>query len=693
MAVERGKKTPQKGEEPKAGAAQSMRRWWWVLLAILIFNLFIWPNLGPHPVSAAYSDFITQVKGDKVAAATVSQDQIVYALKADLRPTPLLNAPEPSPVVSPTPPLRAGAPPHDYPTPSVLYYTKTYTTVPMPFDLDLPRILRQSNVHWTVEASRGDGWMRILLGWLLPPLIFVGLWLWFLSRAKGGASLVVGQSKARIYSEGVTGVTFKDVAGVDEARAELEEIVDFLRNAERYKRVGARIPKGVLLVGPPGTGKTLLARAVAGEASVPFFSISGSEFIELFVGVGAARVRELFEQAKQKAPCIVFIDELDALGKNRGGANGMASTNDEREQTLNQLLTEMDGFEANTGVIILAATNRPEVLDPALRRPGRFDRLVVVDRPDRSGRDAILRVHARRVVLSEDVDLSALAARTPGFAGADLENLVNEAALLAARRNATQVTKADFAEAIERVVAGLQKKSRVLSDVEKQTVAYHEVGHALVGAIMPGSDKVEKISIVPRGVSALGYTLQIPEDDRFLLRESELRGKIAGLMGGRAAEEVIFGSISTGAADDIQKATDIAERCVMIYGMSKRLGPVALERLQAQPQLLEGYMAQRRTVSQHVSDSIDEEIKQIVEAAHQTALQILQANVDLLHETAQVLLTKEVLEGPDLRRFLQRVESSPELLRWVEKGLRPGLVIEQPASLDAAPAAPTAPEV
>jgi cell division protease FtsH len=409
-----------------------------------------------------------------------------------------------------------------------------------------------------------------------------------------------------------------------------------------------------------------LAKAIAGEAGVPFFSISGSEFIELFVGVGAARVRDLFEQAKKQAPCIVFIDELDALGKSRGGAGGFVGGNDEREQTLNQLLTEMDGFDANTGVIIIAATNRPEVLDPALRRPGRFDRQIVVDRPDKIGREAILKVHARNVKLAEDVKLEIIATRTPGFAGADLANLVNEAALLAARNNRQAVLMADFNEAIERLIAGLEKRSRVLNEVEKKTVAYHEVGHAIIGGLMPGAGKVEKISVVPRGVGALGYTIQMPEEDRFLMVEDEIRGRIATLLGGRSSEEIVFGKVSTGASDDIQKATDLAERYVTLYGMSDKLGPVAFEK--SQQQFLEGYSNPRRAISPRVAEEIDREVKEIVDNAHHIALSILQCNRDLLEEIAQELLQKEILEGGYLREKLTRSNRPDEMDEWLRTG-------------------------
>ncbi|WP_407889077.1 ATP-dependent zinc metalloprotease FtsH [Scytonema sp. NUACC26] len=607
-----------------------------ILLTLLLLLNFIVPNFfGPRLPQVPYSDFIAQVQAGKVERAIVGNERIEYVLKtqdSDGKPV-----------------------------------QQVLGTTPIAIDLDLPKILRDNHVEFAAPPPNQNGWIGTLLSWVAPPLIFFGIWGFLLNRQGGGpAALTVGKSKARIYSEGSTGVKFLDVAGVDEAKAELEEIVDFLKNADKYTRLGAKIPKGVLLVGPPGTGKTLLAKAIAGEAAVPFFSISGSEFIELFVGVGAARVRDLFEQAKQQAPCIVFIDELDALGKSRGGASPFSGGNDEREQTLNQLLTEMDGFDANTGVIIIAATNRPEVLDIALRRPGRFDRQVVVDRPDKGGREAILKVHARNVKLAEDVDLGNIAMKTPGFAGADLANLVNEAALLAARQNRQAVIMADFNEAIERVVAGLEKRSRVLNETEKKTVAYHEVGHAIIGALMPGSGKVEKISVVPRGVGALGYTIQMPEEDRFLMIEDEIRGRIAILLGGRSAEETVFGKVSTGASDDIQKATDLAERYVTLYGMSERLGPVAFEKIQQQ--FLEGYGNPRRAISPKVAEEIDREVKQIVDNAHHIALSILHENRDLLEETAQELLQKEILEGNALRERLALAKVPAELDEWLRSG-------------------------
>ncbi|AFZ03170.1 ATP-dependent zinc metalloprotease FtsH [Calothrix sp. PCC 6303] len=630
MPVETNNKKPMKSPKIRQFGGSLL-----ILLSILlVLNLVIPSFSGPKLPQVPYSDFISQVQAGKVDKAIVGSDRIQYSM-----------------------PIK---------TEDGQDSQQVFQTTPVAIDLDLPKILRDNKVEFAAPPPSQNGWIGTLLSWVIPPLIFFGIW-GFISRQGGGpAALTVGKSKARIYSEGSTGVKFTDVAGVDEAKVELEEVVDFLKNADKYTRLGAKIPKGALLVGPPGTGKTLLAKAIAGEAGVPFFSISGSEFIELFVGVGAARVRDLFEQAKQQAPCIVFIDELDALGKSRGGNSGFSGGNDEREQTLNQLLTEMDGFDANTGVIIIAATNRPEVLDPALRRPGRFDRQVVVDRPDKIGRDAILRVHARAVKLDTDVDLTTIAARTPGFAGADLANLVNEAALLAARKNSDTVKMADFNEAIERVVAGLEKRSRVLNEVEKKTVAYHEVGHAIIGTLMPGAGKVEKISIVPRGVGALGYTLQMPEEDRFLMVEDEIRGRIATLLGGRSAEEVIFGKVSTGASDDIQKATDLAERYVTLYGMSDELGPVAFEK--SQQQFIEGYGNPRRSISPKVAEQIDYEVKKLVDNAHHIALTILQQNRDLLETTAQELLNREVLEGEELRGKLNQAVSPTEFPEWLRSG-------------------------
>ncbi len=592
-------------------------------LGFLLLNLFLPGLLGPQIPQVPYSLFIHQVDEGQVARASVGQNQIRYQLRPE-------------------------------------FGGQVLATTPI-FDLGLPQRLEDHGVEFAAVPPPRNGWFSSLLSWVLPPLIFVAIWQFFLGRGTGGpqGALSISKSRAKVYVEGETGkVTFADVAGCDEAKAELVEIVDFLKSPERYIKIGAKIPKGVLLVGPPGTGKTLLAKAVAGEAKVPFFSISGSEFVELFVGVGSARVRDLFEQAKKQAPCIIFIDELDAIGKSRTSV-GFYGGNDEREQTLNQLLTEMDGFEASGAtVIVLAATNRPETLDPALLRPGRFDRQVLVDRPDLAGREAILKIHAAKVKLAPEVDLHKIAARTPGFAGADLANLVNEAALLAARNQRSEVTMADFAEAIERVVAGLEKKSRVLNEQEKRIVAYHEVGHALVGALMPGSGKVEKISIVPRGLAALGYTLQLPTEDRFLQTEEELRGQITTLLGGRSAEEIVFGSVTTGASNDLQRATDLAERMVTTFGMSKVLGPLAYQK--GQPNMFLGTpMEMRRAVSEETAQAIDREVKEIVEQAHQRALAILRHNRELLETMAQAILETEVIEGEKLQHWLSQVQMPP----------------------------------
>ncbi|MEM8805437.1 MAG: ATP-dependent zinc metalloprotease FtsH4 [Cyanobacteria bacterium P01_G01_bin.38] len=607
--------------------SRQITNWVFLILSGLLFLNALSPLfLGTPTPKEPYSMFIHHVQEHEVVRASVGQNEIRYQLKDEVG--------EPG---------------------------QLYSTTPI-FDLKLPDLLEANGVEFAATPPPKNQWFTSLLSWVIPPLIFVGVWRFFLARGGGGAAgaLSIGKSKAKVYAEDeATKITFNDVAGVEEAKTELVEIVDFLKTPKRFTDIGAKIPKGVLLVGPPGTGKTLLAKAVAGEAGVPFFSISGSEFIELFVGVGSSRVRDLFEQAKKQAPCIIFIDELDAIGKSRS-SGGFYGGNDEREQTLNQLLTEMDGFNAGENTtIVLAATNRPEILDPALLRPGRFDRQVLVDRPDLKGREAILNIHAKEVKLGEDIDLNAIATRTPGFAGADLANLVNEAALLAARNHRQAVAQTDFAEAIERVVAGLEKKSRVLNETEKKIVAYHEVGHAMVGVLMPGGDQVAKISIVPRGMAALGYTLQLPTEDRFLRSEAELKGQIATLLGGRSAEEVVFGSITTGASNDLQRATDMAEQMVTTYGMSDVLGPLAYERGQQNTFLDGGMPNPRRAVSEDTAKAIDAEVKDIVETAHQRALDILRANRDLLEEIAQLLLKDEVIEGPPLNEMLARV-SLPE---------------------------------
>jgi len=503
-------------------------------------------------------------------------------------------------------------------------------------------------------AGRLDStWFTTLLSWVLPALIFVGIWMFFMKRMGAASGLIsLGKSKAKVYMEKQTGVTFQDVAGIDEARAELMEIVDFLKTPDRYKRLGGKIPKGVLLAGAPGTGKTLLAKAVAGEAGVPFFSMSGSEFVEMFVGMGAARVRDLFAQAQQKAPCIIFIDELDALGKARG-MNPMGG-HDEREQTLNQLLVEMDGFETNKGVIIMAATNRPEILDPALLRPGRFDRQVVLDRPDLKGREKILQVHTKNVSMGPDVNLVEIAARTAGFVGADLANLVNEAALRAARRGSEAVAMQDFDEAAERIVAGLERKNRVMNPVEKETVAYHEAGHALVAESRPNADRVTKVSIIPRGIAALGYTLQTPTEDRYLMRRGELLDRIDVLLGGRVAEEIVFGDISTGAQNDLQRVTDLARHMVTQYGMSETLGLVTFEEPRSNPFMNMPGMGRSREYSEKTAQAIDDEVRTIVADSRERVRETLTKRRAALDAMAKLLLEKEVIDRKGLEELLTK---------------------------------------
>jgi len=520
-------------------------------------------------------------------------------------------------------------------------------------------LLRAKKVKFTrrIEST----FLPTLLSWVAPALLFIGVW-WFLLRrmakgAAGGGFLSIGKSKAKVYVETEVETRFEDVAGVDEARAELVEVVDFLKAPDSYGRLGARMPKGVLLVGPPGTGKTLLAKAVAGEAGVPFFSISGSDFVEMFVGVGAARVRDLFEQARKKAPCIIFIDELDALGRSRtaGGFGG----HDEKEQTLNQLLVELDGFDASTGVVLLGATNRPEVLDPALLRAGRFDRQILVDRPDKLGRTAILNVHLRGKKVADDLDPAQIAALTPGFTGADLANLVNEAALTATRRGADEIELGDFTVAVERIVAGLERKSRLLNPKERKIVAHHEMGHTLVAAALPGTDPVHKVSIVPRGMGALGYTMQRPTDDRFLMTKTELLNKLMVLFGGRAAEEVVFGHLSNGASDDIARATDIAREMVERYGMA--LGPVAFARQPTGPlDALNPNGARRHELSEASTREIERATRELLESAYASAVEILRANRSLLDESAALLLEKETLTEDELAPFFDRLHRSKQ---------------------------------
>ena len=528
--------------------------------------------------------------------------------------------------------------------------------------------LERAGVEFTgaVESS----FLRDLLSWVVPVLFFFALWLFVfrkLAEKQGfGGMMSIGKSKAKIYVEKDTKTTFEDVAGVDEAKEELQEIIEFLKDPRQYGRLGARIPKGVLLVGPPGTGKTLLARAVAGEAGVPFFSISGSEFVEMFVGVGAARVRDLFEQGRKQAPAIIFIDELDALGRARSALTGFGG-HDEREQTLNQLLVELDGFDSSTGLVLLAATNRPEILDPALLRAGRFDRQVLVDRPDKTGRQQILKVHMKKVQISTDVDAEQVAALTTGFTGADLANLVNEAALLATRRRAEVVTLDDFTRAIERIIAGLEKKNRLLNPKEREVVAYHEMGHALVSLLLPGTDTVHKVSIIPRGIGSLGYTIQRPTEERYLMTRDELENKIAVLLGGRAAEKLVFGHLSTGAADDMAKATDIARNMVARYGMDEALGYVTYdESKQGFLNTPPGMATRERNYSEETAREIDNAVRKIITDVFERAYKMLEQNRDVLERCAQSLLEKETLDEQALMELTKDLRKDRKRERKAE---------------------------
>jgi cell division protease FtsH len=587
---------------------------WYVLgflLLLALGNAFFFSLQSGQTIS--YSDFKTLVRDSRVQEVTVGEDRIRGQLK---------QAPEKG--------------------------TRNFTVVRIE-DPKLIEDLEKNGVKFTGEVA--NRWMAEVLGWVIPLVFLVALWSFFFRRMGGaeGGVMSFARSRAKIYADDDVKVRFNDVAGVDEAEEELREIVEFLKTPRKYTSIGGRIPKGVLLVGPPGTGKTLLARAVAGEATVPFFSLSGSEFVEMFVGVGAARVRDLFNQAESKAPCIIFIDELDALGKVR--IQTPMGSHEEREQTLNQLLAEMDGFDARKGIIIMAATNRPEVLDPALLRPGRFDRQVLVAKPDVRGREDILRIHVKNVKVADNVDLKVVAARTAGFAGADLANLVNEAALLAARRDKTAVDTNDFDEAIDRVIAGLEKK-RVMSDKERRIVAYHESGHAIVASVLPGLDPVHKVSIIGRGFGALGYTMQLPLEDRYLMTRRDLQSELAVLLGGRSAEEIAFGEISTGAQNDLQRATDIARSMVTEFGMSDALGVVNYNGHKRNAFLDNPFMQERGNYAEDTAQQIDAEVKRILTEAHEDARRILHEQRRVLDELSARLLVKEVVEGVELRTLI-----------------------------------------
>ncbi|WP_423394389.1 ATP-dependent zinc metalloprotease FtsH [Burkholderia sp. LMG 21824] len=632
-----------------------------LLIAAGFFVLFAAQLLMLHPSSAsiAYSDFHRLVAARLVDDLEVGPASITGTLKMPQAGT-MLPASEVAAV------QQAGAP---------WRFTTNRVT-----DEHLTDTLTAAGIRY--HGAPDTSWIASLASWLLPLVLFVFIWNMML-RKRGGLQdfTGMGKSRARVYVQQETGITFDDIAGIDEAKAELQQLVAFLRNPDRYQRLGGKIPKGVLVVGAPGTGKTLLARAVAGEAAVPFFSISGSAFVEMFVGVGAARVRDLFEQAQQKAPCIVFVDELDALGKVRGV--GPMSGNDEREQTLNQLLVEMDGFQAGSGVIIMAATNRPEILDPALLRPGRFDRHIAIDRPDVNGRRQILGVHVKRVKLAADVDLGELASRTPGFVGADLANVVNEAALHAAELGKPAIGMADFDEAIDRALTGLERKSRVMNAQEKLTIAYHEAGHALVAESRTHCDPVKKVSIIPRGVAALGYTQQVPTEDRYVLRRSELLDRIDALLGGRVAEELVFGDVSTGAQNDLERATAMARHMVMQYGMSEKIGLATFDDGEARQGIPGAWHAGEMRCSEHTARMIDDEVHTLLTDAHARVAMTLGERRDALERIARRLLQCEVLERDALQALIDGRVDPPSATTAApddEAGARGGAIETEHAS-------------
>ncbi|EKZ97915.1 cell division protease FtsH [Cupriavidus metallidurans] len=604
---------------------------WYVLLAVTAMLILQSLFFSSHIETLPYSDFKVLLKAGKLKDITLGEGAITGTVNSDgienLLPKQQVEEMQ-----------RQGKGDHPFSTLRVN-------------DPNLVQDLEAAKVRFVGQAD--NKWISTLLSWVVPAMLFFAVWSFLIKRMGGaaGGMMEIGKSKAKVYMQKETGVTFADVAGVDEAKEELAEIVNFLKDPQRYRRLGGKIPKGVLLLGAPGTGKTLLAKAVAGEAGVPFFSMSGSEFVEMFVGVGAARVRDLFNQAETKAPCIIFIDELDALGKTR--ALGAVTGNDEREQTLNQLLVEMDGFDTNKGVIIMAATNRPEILDPALLRPGRFDRHVALDRPDLKGREQILKVHIKDVVLAPTVELTNLAARTPGFAGADLANLVNEAALLAARKGKDAVDMADFDEALDRIIGGLEKKNRVMNPQEKETIAYHEAGHAIVAESRPHADRVSKVSIIPRGVAALGYTQQTPTEDRYLLKQSELLDRLDVLLGGRMAEQIVYGDVSTGAQNDLQRATDMARQMITQFGMSEQLGLATYEDLPNPLYNSPGLLPrERKEYSESTAQIIDAEVRKILGDASQRVKQTLLANRHKLDALAKLLLEQEVVDRAALELLL-----------------------------------------
>jgi len=645
----RGRKTDQPGPEAPGPPEKRLRLpVWYILVALAVLAMLQLLATGAGPKKIRYGDFRTWLKAGQVSSVTLRSDRVEGKLAAtDEKGNP-----------------------------------KEFYAVRPEGDDELYNLLDEHvGGNWEVKSD----WLRnILLLWILPVVLIVILWKFLFSRANPASKMMeFGQSRARMVMQKDVGVSFGDVAGIDECKEELQEIIEFLKSPKKFTQLGGKIPKGVLLVGAPGTGKTLLAKAVAGEADVPFFSLSGSDFVEMFVGVGAARVRDLFVQANRHAPCIIFIDELDALAKTRG--TGMLGGHDEREQTLNALLVQMDGFEPTKGIILLAATNRPEMLDPALLRPGRFDRHIMVPRPDLLGREAILKVHTGNVRLHEGVDERRLAAMTPGFVGADLANLVNEAALLAARRERKSVMMQDFEDAIERVVAGLEKRSRLMNEEEKEIVAHHECGHALVASLLPGVDPVKKISTVPRGLSALGYTMQAPLEDRYLLRKDELIDRLSVMLGGRSAEEIVFAEVSTGAEDDLRKATQLARQMVTRFGMSEELGLLTFAEQDANQSLVGGIL--RSPWSEHTSQAIDRATRSIIDRAHRQSKELLRTRKDVLLTLAGALMEKEVLDESELREILAGFGIELPERRYAQDDAAAEPEAEAEAPEEAAPAA------
>ncbi|HOU96846.1 MAG TPA: ATP-dependent zinc metalloprotease FtsH [Bacteroidales bacterium] len=611
-----------------------------ITMLIILLQLLLFPD-RPGNVRLSYRDFLNAIDSGKVSQIVIFNDRIIGEFKIEG-----VEEEEKAITHAPSAPWRVRVPSIERQVARQFIVSR----IPELPDPELLPKLMAANVNFEGRFE-SNSLRNFFLNWIFPFIFLFALWGFIFKRMGNNPMLDFGKNKAKIVAERPENqVKFSDVAGVDEAVEEVKEIVDFLKNPKKYTALGGKLPKGLLLVGPPGTGKTLLARAVAGEAGVPFFNLSGSDFVEMFVGLGAARVRDLFRQAKAAAPCIIFIDEIDAIGKSRGNNLAYGGGYDERENTLNQLLVEMDGFDSGVGVIIIGATNRPEVLDPALLRPGRFDRQVLVDRPDMKGREAIFKVHTRKLKLSSKVDLKQLAAQTPGFAGAEIANVCNEAAILAARNNRDEVTQSDFEAAIERIIAGLEKKNKLINEKERRIVAYHESGHAITGYFTPGADQVQKVSIVPRGMGALGYTLQMPLEDRYLLTKSEIIGKIKGLLGGRAAEDIIFNEVSTGASNDLERVAQLAKNMIVVYGMSEKLPNYSLVNRSTPGFLGQSAGLERR--SEHLEKMIDEEIKEIIDKCYRETKEMLTEKKELLNKMADALLKKEVLDKEEIQNIL-----------------------------------------